>query len=83
MKVMINRASKLHDKLLNICAAQYNKLSEQSQKRVSVWKPEMLILDFNEDELPPMPPLEGEEEVKLEPEDTIAERIMLNPRKKK
>ena len=36
MKVMINRASKLHDKLLNICAAQYNKLSEQSQKRVSV-----------------------------------------------
>ena len=43
----------------------------------------MLILDFNEDELPPMPPLEGEEEVKLEQEDTIAERIMLNPRKKK
>ena len=83
MKVMINRASKLHDKLLNICAAQYNKLSEQSQKRVSVWKPEMLILDFNEDELPPMPPLEGEEEVKLEQEDTIAEKIMLNPRKKK
>ena len=42
----------------------------------------MLILDFNEDELPPMPPLEGEEEVKLESEDTVAERIMLKPRKK-
>ena len=36
MKVVINRASKLHDKLLNICAAQYNKLSEQSKKSVSV-----------------------------------------------
>ena len=33
--------------------------------------------------LPPMPPLEIDEEVKLEPEETIAERIKLNPRKRK
>ena len=30
-----------------------------------------------------MPALKGHEEVKLEPEETIAERIKLNPRKRK
>ena len=30
-----------------------------------------------------MPPLEDDEELKLEPEETIAERIRLNPRKRK
>ena len=30
-----------------------------------------------------MPPLEGDEEIKLEPEETIAERVKLNPRKRK
>ena len=30
-----------------------------------------------------MPPLEDDEELKLEPEETIAERIKLNPRKRK
>ena len=42
-------------------------------------KPEMLSLDFIEDDLPPIPPLEGDEE----PEETIAGRVKLNPRKKK
>ena len=28
-----------------------------------------------------MPAVEGDEEVKLEPEETIAERVKLNPRK--
>ena len=42
-------------------------------------KPEMLSLDFIEDDLPPIPPLEGDEE----PEETIAGRGKLNPRKKK
>ena len=28
-----------------------------------------------------MPAVEGDEEVKLEPEETIAERVELNPRK--
>ena len=39
----------------------------------------MLTLDFDEDNLP----LEGDEEVKLEPEETIAETIKLNARKRK
>ena len=50
-------------------------------------KSEISILDFGEDEdeddLPPMPRLEDGEEVKLEPEETIAARIKLNPRKTK
>ena len=40
-------------------------------------------LYLGEDDLPPMPPLEGDEKVKLEPEETIAERIKLNPQKRK
>ena len=38
----------------------------------------MLALDYDEDDLQ-----EGEEEVKLEPEETIAERIKLSPQKRK
>ena len=40
----------------------------------------MLILDSDKDELPPIPLLKGDEEVKTEPEKTIAERIQLNPK---
>ena len=43
----------------------------------------MLILDFHRDELLQMPLPEGDKEVKLEPEETIAERIELNPPKRK
>ena len=43
----------------------------------------MLELDFDKDGLPPMPPLGAVEEVKLEPDETIAERFNLNPRKRK
>ena len=32
---------------------------------------------------PPIPPLEGDEEVKLEPEETIVESVKLNHREKK
>ena len=39
--------------------------------------------DEDEDDLPPILALESDEEVKLEPEQTIAERIKLNPRKRK
>ena len=42
----------------------------------------MLILDFDDDDCLPIPPAEDEEEVKLQPEETIAARIKLNPRKK-
>ena len=55
---MINTASKLYDKLLNKYTTQYNKLSEDSKKRVNILnKPEMLILGFDEDDLPPVLPL--------------------------
>ena len=42
-----------------------------------------LCLDEGKDDLPPIPVLEGDKEVKLEPEETIAERVKLNPRKRK
>ena len=42
-----------------------------------------MTLDFDEDDIRPMPTVEGDEEVKLEPEETIAERVKLNPRKRK
>ena len=41
----------------------------------------MLILNFDEDDSPAMPPLQDKEELKLEPEETIAERVKLNLRK--
>ena len=73
-EVVINTASKLYDNLLNIYTTQYDKFSEDLKKGVNV-----LILDFDKDDLPPMSALKSGEEVKLEPEETIAERIKLNP----
>ena len=79
---MINTASKLYDKLLNIYTTQYDKLSKDLNNRINVLnKPE--ILDFDRDDPPPMLVLEGDEEVKSEPEETIAERVELNPRERK
>ena len=46
-------------------------------------KLEILIIDSDEDTLPPMSALEGYKEVKLQREETIAERIKLNSRKRK
>ena len=44
------------------------------KKRINALnKPEMLIIDIEGDGLPPMPPLEDDEEVKLKPEQTIKE----------
>ena len=66
---MINTTWKLYDKLLNRYKIQYDKLSEDSKKRVDVLnKPEMLALDFDEDHLSP---IEADEEVKSEPEETF------------
>ena len=46
------------------------------KKRINVLnKPEILIIDIEEDDLPPMPPLEDDEEVKLKPEQTIAKEF--------
>ena len=70
--------------LLKIYAIKYDNLSEDQKKKVNVLnRPGNLTIDFVEDNLPPMSALEGDEEVKLEPEETIAERIKLNPRKRK
>ena len=43
---------------------------------------ENLSIDLYLDNLPPMTALEGDEEVKVEPEETIAERVKLNLRKR-
>ena len=68
---------KLYDKLLNTYTAQYNKLSEDQEKTINVPnRPKNLTLGFIEGDLPPMPPLEGDEE-------TIVERIKLNTRRRK
>ena len=76
---MIYTASKLYDKLLKIYTTQDDRFSENEKKRISVLnRAEMLTLDYDEDDLQ-----EGEEEVKLEPEETIAERIKLSPQKRK
>ena len=82
--VVIDTASKLCDNLLNIYAPRYDKFSENLKKRINVLnKPEMLILDFDRGDLPPMLAVEGDEEVKVEPEETIAERKKKNPQKRK
>ena len=44
---------------------------------------ENLNLDFVKDDLPSMPALEGDGEVKVESEETISEIIKLNPLKRK
>ena len=83
-KVVINTVSKLYDKLLNIYTTQYDNLSEDQQKEINVLnRPENLTLDFVEDDLLPMSPQEGNEKVKLKPEETIAARVKLNPRNRK
>ena len=81
---MINTTSKLYDNLLSIYKTQYDKHSKNSNKRVNVPnKPEMLVLNFDRDDLSPMAALEDEEEVKVEPEENIGQRIKLSPRKRK
>ena len=84
---MIAKTSELYDKLLSIYKTQYDKLTKAQKKRINVQSipenlPIDLYLDEDEDDLPPIPALEGDEKVKLEPEETIAERMKLNPRKK-
>ena len=74
-KIAINTASKSYDKLYNIYITQYDNLSQDQKKKLNVLNsPENAALDFVEDNLPTMPPLESNEEVKLEPEETSSER---------
>ena len=77
---MINTSCKLYDKLLKRYKFQYDKFSEDSKKRVYVLnKPEMLTLNVDDDDLSP---LEADEAVKSELEETIVKRIKLNPQKR-
>ena len=63
-KVVINIAFKLYDKLLNIYTTQNDNLSEDQKKEINVInRPENLTLDFAENDLQPLPSLEGDEEV--------------------
>ena len=65
---MINIAFKLYDKLLNIYTTQNDNLSEDQKKEINVInRPENLTLDFAENDLQPLPSLEGDEEVTWEP----------------
>ena len=78
---MINRSCKLLDKLLNIYTAQNNELPVDQKKMINVLnRPENVTLGFIDDELAP---LEGDKEGKLEPEETITERMKLNPWERK
>ena len=87
MNVVLTIAHELYDKLLNIGKSQYYKLKRAHKKRTKVQSmpenlPIGLYLGEDINDLPPMLALEGEEEVKLEPDETVAVRIKLKPRKK-
>ena len=77
---MIANTSTLYDKLLSIYKTQNDKLikAEKKSKRVQN-TPEVLVinlyLDKDDDDLPSIPALQGDEEVKLELEETIAKKI--------
>ena len=76
----------MFNKLLNIYETQYDKFKKANKKRIKVKNmPEDLpiVSYLHEDYLPPMPPPESDEEAKLKPEATIAERVKSNPRKRK
>ena len=81
---MINTASTLYDKLLNIYTTHYDKLAKAQKKTIIVQNiPQNVSIDLylneDEDDLP----LECDEKVKLEPKETIAERMKLNLQKRK
>ena len=83
---MLTAAHELYDKVLIIYKTQYDKLKQAHQKNIKVQDmPDNLSIDLylDEDHLPPIPTLESNKWVKLEPEEIIAERGKLNPRKRK
>ena len=83
-KIIFNTALELYNKLLNIHKPQYDKLTKAKKKRIKVNNVSenlTIKLYLDEDDLPPVPPVEDDEKVKLEPEETITERIKLYPLK--
>ena len=75
---MFETALELYNKLVNIYKTQYDKLTESNLN-----VPEKLPIELYLDELLLVPPLEDDEELKLEPEETITKRTKLNPWKRK
>ena len=58
------------------------KISKDQKKKIDIInRSENLTLDFDEDDLPPILPLEDDKEIKLEPEESFDERVKLNPLK--
>ena len=81
-KVVLNAASELCNKLPNIYEIHYDKFSIAQKKRVIVLtKHENLTLDLYSDEHDLR--LKDDEKVKSKSEETIAERVKLNPGKRK
>ena len=75
-KIVFDKGFELHNKLLNIYKTQYVKLSKPRDKKIKVQNlPENVSIGLYLDE--------DDEEVKLEPEETIAESVKLNPPKRK
>ena len=75
---MFDTALELYNKLLIIYKTQYDNPPKAKKKRIKVRDvPETFPIDLylDGDDLPPIPPLEGNEEAKLELEEAIAERI--------
>ena len=68
------------NKFLNIYKTVHKKWTEAQNmsEKLSIDS----YLDEDEDNLTSVPELEGNEKVKLEPEETIAERVKLNPSKR-
>ena len=68
------------NKFLNIYKTVHKKWTESQNmsEKLSIDS----YLDEDEDNLTSVPELEGNEKVKLEPEETIAERVKLNPSKR-
>ena len=84
---MLDTAINLYNILLNIYKTHYDKFWKTKKKRAKFQNITErffidLYLDENGDDLTPISVLEGDEEVKLEPERSIAERLKSIPRKK-
>ena len=85
---MLDTALELYNKILNVYKTQYYKLTKAQKKRKKVRNmPKNLSINiyFDEDEedLSPIPLIKGNEEVKLQPEETVDERVKLNVGKRK
>ena len=87
-KAVISTAHEVYHIVLNIYKIQNDKRYKAKKERIKFQNtpeklPIDLYLDEDENGLSPIPALEDDEEVKLEPEETIAKRVKLFSRKRK